>query len=313
MTMTRKEFLRSIALAGAAAALSTEGALEVLAQSGTSAAGKPFDMVAVMGGEPDALFKAAIAKMGGMSRFVKPGQKVVIKPNIGWDKSPELAGNTNPQLVVSLIKACQEAGAAEVVVFDHTCDEWRACYTSSGIEAAALKAGAKVVPANEEGYYREIELPRAKNLKKAKVHQAILDCDVWINVPVLKNHGGAKMTLAMKNHMGIVWDRRFFHTHDLQQCIADICTIDKPAVLNIIDAYRIMKTNGPRGRSLNDVETTKTLFMSTDIVAVDTAATKFFNQFVDMSLDVVGHLRAAQELGVGTMDVNTLKVGRVKL
>ncbi len=313
MTMTRKEFLRSIALAGTAAALSTEGALEVLAQSGTSAAGKPFDMVAVMGGEPDALFNAAIAKMGGMGRFVKPGQKVVIKPNIGWDKTPELAGNTHPDLVVALIKACQKAGASEVVVFDHTCDEWRACYTSSGIEAAALKAGAKVVPANEEGYFREIKLPRAKNLKIAKVHQAILDCDVWINVPVLKNHGGAKMTLAMKNHMGIVWDRRFFHTHDLQQCIADICTIDKPAVLNIIDAYRIMKTNGPRGRSLNDVETTKTLFMSTDIVAVDTAATKFFNQFIDMPLDVVGHLRAAQELGVGTMDVNSLNVGRVRL
>ena len=101
-----------------------------------------------------------------------------------------------------------------------------------------------------------------------------------INVPILKNHGGAKMTISMKNHMGIVWDRGFFHRNDLQQCIADICTISKPAVLNVVDAYRLMKTNGPRGKSEADVVLAKGVFMSPDIVAVDTAATKFFNQAV---------------------------------
>lgn len=312
--MDRREFLKAIAVAGVAATIKISNPMSVLAQSGRNAVtGNPYDMVAVMGGEPVDMFRKAIAEMGGMGKFVKAGQKVLVKPNIGWDKSPELAGNTNPELVAEIIRQCFDAGAKEVVVFDHTCDDWRKCYKNSGIEEAATAAGAKVVPAHEESYYREIELPRAKNLKKAKVHTALLDSDVWINVPILKNHGGAKMTISMKNHMGIVWDRGFFHKNDLQQCIADICTIDKPAVLNIVDAYRVMKTNGPRGKSAADVVTPKALFMSTDIVAVDTAATKFFNQIEAMPLDVVGHLAKGEELQVGTMDIDKLNVKRIKM
>ena len=113
--------------------------------------------------------------------------------------------------------------------------------------------------------------------------------------------------------MGIVWDRGFFHRNDLQQCIADICTIAKPAVLNVVDAYRMMKTNGPRGKSEADVVLTKGLFMSPDIVAVDTAATRFFNQVETMPLDVVGHLAKGEELKVGTMDINSLHVKRIKI
>lgn len=310
--MDRREFLKALALTGVACTLKWDGVMDMMAQH-TAGADSGCDLVAVMGGEPAEMFRKAIAEFGGIGRFVKAGQKVVVKPNIGWDKTPELAGNTNPELVAEIIKACFAAGAKEVVVFDHTCDEWRKCYQNSGIEDAAKAAGAKVMPAHEESYYREIALPRAKSLKTAKVHSAILDCDVWINVPVLKNHGGAKMTIAMKNHMGIVWDRGFFHKNDLQQCIADICTLPKPAVLNIVDAYRLMKTNGPRGKSAADVVQTKALFMSTDIVAVDTAATRFFNQVEEMPLEVVGHLSKGEELNVGTMDVNRLKVKRIKI
>ena len=309
--MDRREFLKALALTGVAATLKWEGATGVMAQT-VPGEGSGCDLVAVMGGEPAEMFRKAIAEFGGMGRFVKAGQKVV-KPNIGWDKVPELAGNTNPELVAEIIRQCFAAGAEEVVVFDHTCDDWRKCYRNSGIEDAAKAAGAKVMPAHEESYYREISLPRAKSLKTAKVHTAILDCDVWINVPVLKNHGGAKMTISMKNHMGIVWDRGFFHRNDLQQCIADICTIAKPAVLNVVDAYRMMKTNGPRGKSEADVVLTKGLFMSPDIVAVDTAATRFFNQVETMPLDVVGHLAKGEELKVGTMDINSLHVKRIKI
>lgn len=313
--MDRRDFLRTVAIAGVAATMKFEGAMDVMAQTvkqaETGSAG--YDLVAVMGGEPDEMFRQAIAQMGGMKKFVKPGSKVVLKPNIGWDKTPELAGNTNPMLVAEIIKQCFAAGAKEVTVFDHTCDDWQKCYKNSGIEAAAKAAGAKVLPADQESYYREISLPRGKNLKKAKVHNAIMDCDVWINVPILKNHGGAQLTISMKNHMGIVWDRGFFHQHDLQQCIADICTMSKPAVLNVVDAYRIMKTNGPRGRSASDVVLAKGLFISQDIVAVDTAAAKFFNQVREMPLDKVGHLSKAQELKVGTMDIDKLKVKRIKI
>lgn len=313
--MDRRDFLKAVAIAGVATTVKLDDAMDLMAQTvkKTSTGGAGYDLVAVMGGEPEAMFRQAIAQMGGMKTFVKPGNKVVVKPNIGWDKSPELAGNTNPALVKEIVKQCFAAGAKEVVVFDHTCDDWQKCYKNSGIETAAKEAGAKVVPADQESYYEEITLPRAKNLKTAKVHKAIIDCDVWINVPILKNHGGAQLTMSMKNHMGIVWDRGFFHQHDLQQCIADICTMSKPAALNVVDAYRIMKTNGPRGRSAADVVLAKGLFLSQDIVAVDTAAAKFFNQVREMPLDKVGHLAKAQELKVGTMDIDKLKVKRIKI
>ena len=224
-----------------------------------------------------------------------------------------MAANTNPELVAEIISQCFKAGAKEVVVFDHTCDDWRKCYANSGIEAAAKAAGAKVLPAHEESYYRNVNLPKGKSLKSTQVHKAILDSDVWINVPVLKNHGGAKMSISMKNHMGIVWDRGFFHSHDLQQCIADVCTLEKAAVLNVVDAYRLMKDNGPRGKSEADVVLSKGLFISQDIVAVDTAATSFFNQVRNMPLETVGHLAKAQALKLGTMSIDKLNVKRIKM
>ncbi|WP_276857738.1 DUF362 domain-containing protein [Bacteroides fluxus] len=311
--MDRRDFLKTLAVAGAALTVQHSEAMDVLAQTFTNAGGGKVDLVAVMGGEPEIMFRRAIAEMGGMKAFIKPGQKVVVKPNIGWDKVPALAGNTNPKLVAEIIKQCFAAGAKEVTVFDHTCDDWQKCYKNSGIEAAAKAAGAKVMPAHLESYYRTISLPQGKKMKSAKVHEAILNSDVWINVPILKNHGGANLTISMKNHMGIVWDRGFFHQNDLQQCIADICTLQKKAVLNVVDAYRIMKTNGPRGRSASDVVLTKGLFISQDIVAVDTAAAKFFNQVRDMPLDSVAHLANGQALKVGTMDLDRLNIKRIKI
>ena len=319
--MDRRKFLRSLALTGAATvggtvAIKEDGSLGIMAQSvnaQTSRVTGNYDLVAVLGGEPEAMFRKAIAEMGGMGKFIKKGDKVVIKPNIGWDKSPELAANTNPKLVSAVIKECFKAGAIEVTVFDHTCDDWRKCYANSGIEAAAKEAGAKVVPAHQESYYKQVSLPNGKSLKTTKIHEAIVDCDKWINMPVLKNHGGAQMTISMKNYMGIVWDRGFFHANDLQQCIADVCTYDKRPVLNIVDAYRLMKTSGPRGKSAADVVLTKGLFMSQDIVAVDTAAVNFFSQVRDMPLDKVSHISKAQDHKLGNMDLSKLKVRRVKI
>lgn len=285
--MDRRDFLKTVAITGAALTIQHSEAMEVLTQTINKANGANPDLVAVMGGEPEAMFRRAISELGGMKQFVKPGQKVVVKPNIGWDKVPELAGNTNPKLVAEIVKQCFAAGAKA--------------------------AGAKVMPAHLESYYKPVDLPSGKKMKKAKVHEAILNCDVWINVPILKNHGGANLTISMKNHMGIVWDRGFFHQNDLQQCIADICTLQKKAALNVVDAYRIMKTNGPRGRSASDVVLAKGLFISPDIVAVDTAAAKFFNQVREMPLDTVGHLAKGEALKVGTMNLDKLNVKRIKM
>lgn len=311
--MKRRDFLRTLAVSGAAFSLKWSGGMDIFAQTAGNSGLGDVDLVAVLGGEPDEMFRKAMSEMGGMSKFVKPGQKVVVKPNIGWDKAPELAGDTNPKLVAEIVRQCLDAGAKEVSVFDHTCDDWVKCYRNSGIEDAAKAAGAKVLPAHEETYYRSVALPKGKRLKEAKIHHAILDCDVWINVPVLKHHGGANLTISMKNLMGIIWDRRIFHNTDLQQCIADICTLEKKPVLNIVDAFRVVKTNGPKGRSEADVVEAKGLFMSQDIVAVDTAAAKFFNQIREMPLDHVKHLSLGEALQLGTTNIDELNIKRIRL
>ncbi|MEN6619313.1 MAG: DUF362 domain-containing protein [Rikenellaceae bacterium] len=309
--MERRNFLKTALLGGLAGVIQLKSNVLLANESVTLA--KENDLVAVMGGEPEVMYAKAIKAMGGMSRFVKKGQKVVVKPNIGWDKKPELAANTNPKLVAAIVKDCLVAGASEVIVFDHTCDEWQGCYKNSGIIDAAKAAGAKIAFAHDEKYYRNVQIPRGIRLKEAKIHEAILDCDLWINVPILKTHGGARMTISMKNFMGIVWDRGYWHANNLQQCIADCSTISKMPVLNIVDAYRIITQNGPKGKTVEDVQFGKALFMSTDIVAADTAAVKFFNQFKEMKLEDVGHIVQAEKLKVGTTDIDKLTVERIKI
>lgn len=266
----------------------------------------PFDLVAVRGGEPEVMFQKGIEALGGIQAFVKKGQKVVVKPNIGWDVSPERGGNTNPKLVTRVIRDCLDAGAKEVYVFDHTCDDWQRCYRTSGIEQAVKDAGGRIVPGNSESYYQKVTVPAGVTLKEAKEHELILESDVFINMPILKSHSGARLTVAMKNLMGIVWDRGFWHGNDLHQCIADFATYRKPTV-NIVDAYYVMKRNGPRGVSEADVVTMKSLLISTDMVTADAAAAKLFG----MEPDAVRHIRLAAEQKVGRVDLENLRIKRI--
>jgi len=309
--MKRRDFIKATAAVGVAA-LTFDQLQAAITQNQIKVESAP-DMVAVMGGEPAQLLERALAEMGGIGKYVKKGQTVVIKPNIGWDKKPDFAANTNPELVEALIKQCFKAGAKKVSVFDHTCDNWQKCYESSGIEKAAKAAGATVLPGNDESYYKEVAIPQGLKLKSAKIHQALLEADVWFNVPVLKNHGGAKMSIAMKNYMGIVWDRGFFHSNDLQQCIADACTWSKKPALNIVDAYRCMRKYGPQGRSISDTSVLKTLIVSTDIIAADTAAIGLFNQVETMDIHTVGHVAKGEKLNLGTQNIDKLNVKRIKL
>ena len=307
--MDRREFLKRSSTVGlAAGAVLTFGdKLNLFANSNNSNP-QLYDLVAIKGGEPDAMFDKAIQSFGGMRNFIKQNQTVVIKPNIGWDTSPERAANTNPKLVSQIIKHCFDAGAKDVYVFDHTCDNWTNCYSNSGIEKAAKDAGAKVVSGSSESYYQKVNVEKGKRLKETTVHELILESDVFINVPVLKNHGGAGLTISMKNLMGIVWDRKFWHRNDLHQCIADFASFRKPD-LNIIDAYSVMKTNGPRGVSLADVISLKSQIISTDMVAADSAAAKLFGK-VPSEID---HIRIADEMKIGSMDLSKLKINRIIL
>lgn len=313
--MNRRDFLKMMAMAGIATTVELDGAMAMMTQPAKTGAKNSYpDLVAVMGGEPEIMFRKAIAQMGGMKRFVKKGQKVCVKPNIGWDKTPELGANTNPELVREIVKQCIDAGASQVTVFDHTCDDWIKCYKNSGIEEAVESAGGKMMPANLESYYQPVALPKGINMKNAKIHKAILESDLWINVPVLKNHEGAKLTICMKNLMGIVWDRGYMHKHGLQQCIADLSTLPQKAILNVVDAYRIVTQNGPRGRSTADVASSKGLFLSADPVAIDTAAAKFFTQFrSDITVDDADHIAKAQTHKLGTMNLDSLKVRKIKI
>ncbi|MCB0805748.1 MAG: DUF362 domain-containing protein [Bacteroidales bacterium] len=307
--MKRRQFIRTSMGAGVAAGAAIAfGNLNKLFAGPVPPADLPFDLVAVRNGEPAAMFDKAIASLGGMETFVKPGQKVVVKPNIGWDVSPERAGNTNPELIGRIVEHCFNAGASDVYVFDNTCDEWNKCYQSSLIEPFAKNAGAKVVPGNTEKFYREVEVPEGVRLKRALVHEAILDSDVFINVPVLKHHSSADLSIAMKNLMGIVWDRKFWHRNDLHQCIADFSTYRKPD-LNVIDAYRVMMQNGPRGVSVEDVVMYKTQIISTDIVAADAAAAKVFGS----EPEDISYILKAAELGAGTYKLDQLNINRIKM
>ena len=156
--MERRNFIKAALLGGIAGAVKLKGN-DLFAGDKMSVSASN-DLVAVMGGEPAQMYQKAIEAMGGISKYVKKGDKVVIKPNIGWDKAPELAANTNPQLVSAIIKDCFAAGAKEVTVFDHTCDQWQACYKNSGIESAAKEAGAKVAFAHDQKYFKTVKLPK---------------------------------------------------------------------------------------------------------------------------------------------------------
>ncbi|GHU63423.1 hypothetical protein FACS1894123_06160 [Bacteroidia bacterium] len=309
--MKRRDFLKTSVAVGVAA-LTFDKLQAAISTNDLMVESAP-DMVAVMGGEPAQLLERALQEMGGIEKYVKKGQSVVIKPNIGWDRKPEFGANTNPEIIEVLIKQCFKAGAKKVSVFDHTCDNWQKCYDNSGIKQVVEANGAVILPGNDEVYYKEVTFPQGVKLKSAKIHQAILDADVWFNVPVLKNHGGAKMSIAMKNYMGIVWDRGFFHSNDLQQCIADACTWNKKPALNIIDAYRCMRRNGPQGKSASDTSVLKSIIISKDIVAADTAAIGLFNQVEKMNIDEVGHIANGEKLKLGTQKIDKLNVKKIKL
>ena len=269
----------------------------------------PYDLVAVKGGNPGAMFDKAIQALGGMKNFVKAGQTVLVKPNIGWDVPPERAANTNPALVKRIIEHCYNAGAKTVYVFDNTCDNWQKSYQNSGIEKAAKEANAKIAPGNTESYYQSVELTKGSKLKKTKVHELVLETDVFINIPILKHHSSADMTLAMKNLMGVVWDRRYWHLHDLHQCIADYASFHKKPTLNIIDAYRVLMKNGPRGTSEADVKMFQSQIISTDMLAADAAAIALFGK----KPEDVRYMRIASDLKLGQIDLSKLRIARLNM
>lgn len=305
--MDRRRFLKTGLLAGVS--LTVPGIYGNYFAKNSRILPSTYDLVAVRNGEPEVMFDKGIEQLGGMKAFIKKNQKVLVKPNIGWDVVPEKAANTHPKLVKRIIEHCYEAGAKEVYVFDHTCDDWRRSYANSGIEKAVKDAGGKIVSGDSESYYQSVTIDGAKVLTKAKVHELVLDSDVFINVPILKSHSSTRVTIAMKNMMGVIWDRGYWHRNDLHQCIADYATFKKKPTLNIVDAYYVMKQNGPRGVSLNDVALMKSQIISTNMVVVDSAAAKLFG----VEPDSISYIKIADSMGVGKKDLSSLNIKRIIL
>lgn len=245
------------------------------------------------------LTEQALASIGGMSRFVGKGDEVWIKPNMGWNRAPAQAANTNPDVVATLTRLCLEAGAKRVKVGDNTCHQPSQCYSRSGIAAAAAAAGAEIVTLDARRFKRmKIGGDR---LDEWELYPEIIEADLVINAPLVKHHGLSNATLCMKNYMGVVGGRRDAWHQDLPACLVDITRFMKPR-LCVLDAVRILTDHGPQGGNLEDVEILGAVAAGTDIVALDA----FGAELMGKTLESVPSIGAAEAAGLGNADYRKL-------
>jgi len=280
--------------------LSLNGINKVLAQDAYPHA------VWVENGEPAALLQTALKELGGLQRFISIDDVVVIKPNMGWDRAPEYAANTNPDLIAELVRATFKAGAKDVKVFDRTCNNPLRCYRNSQIEEKAKAAGADVLHVRDNRY-KKIAI-NGQDIAEWPIYKDYLDADKVINVPVAKHHGLGGVTLGLKNLMGVMGDRRGQIHKNFATKLIDIDSKILPQ-LTIIDAYRILLDNGPSGGDLDDVKLTKTLIASPCIVTADYLGLSLFNH----TLNDIDHVNEAVKRNLNQFDINKLNVKKVKL
>lgn len=298
--MKRRDFLRKAILTGAT--LSLAGGIDPLLAL-VEGAERP-DLAVVRGPLPERITRAAVGELGGMGRFVSRGDIVVVKPNIGWDRTPEYAANTNPGVVAELVRLAYEAGAKTVKVFDYPVNDPRRTYRQSGIAAAATAAGARVSFIDERKF-RDTAV-RGELLKSWPLYTEILEADKVINVPIAKVHGIATLTLGMKNWMGVMGGWRGRIHQRLDESLVDIARVVRPSLI-VLDAVRILVANGPQGGSLADVRRLDTVVAGTDQVAVDAFGSTLFG----LKPDALGCVRIGHGSGLGNMNLSRLRVRRL--
>jgi len=254
------------------------------------------EMVVAQGDDPRQLAARAIEELGGIKRFISRGDVVVIKPNMAWDRTPEQAANTNPELVGAVVRLCQEAGAKKVIVTDVSTHEPRRVYQRSGISAAARAEGAQVI-LPEERMFKEVNV-RGDVLDLWPIFEPFVTADKVINIPIAKHHDLTGATLGMKNWYGILGGQRHRLHQRIHESLADLADFMRPT-LTIIDAYRVLIRNGPVGGNLGDVELRKTIIAGTDAVAVDAYA---YQTYWRIAPNQVRYLQLAQQRGLGTLE-----------
>ncbi len=268
------------------------------------------DLTVARHGDPEIMVRKAVKALGGMKRFVKSGDEVIVKPNICVAyHSYEYAATTNPWVVGAVVKLALEAGAKRVRVLDFPfggTDEQ--AYVVSGIQAEVQKAGGKmIVMSNPKLKYVDTAIPQGKDLKFCEINNDVLKADVLINVPIAKHHGLAKLTLGMKNMMGVILDRRMMHTN-LGQRLADLNSRVKSSLV-IVDAVRMLMDHGPSGGNLSDVKKANTIIASPDIVAADSYAATLFG----MQPDDLAYIKKGAKMGLGVKNLDQLKIEEINL
>ena len=260
------------------------------------------------GTDYEALVAKVLEPLGGLAPFFKKGARVVVKPNIGWDRTPEQAANTHPLLVKAMIKLCLAAGAGKVMVFDRTCNDCRRTYATSGILATVEAFNDPRVTCTyvDDRKFMPVKIQNGKAITEWEFYKDALEADCYINMPVAKHHAIAKLTLGVKNIMGVIGGKRGQIHQSMPQKLADLNTVLKPK-LTVIDATRILLRNGPSGGKLDDVKELHTLIASPDVVATDAYATTLFDKAPE-SLETT---RVAAEMGLGVMDLNKIKIVKV--
>ncbi len=309
MPMDRRDFLRRTGKAAALAAITGGAALLfhnraatgyqklVDVQSDFSVASDPQLPRVVLCRNEDHIraLQGALDGIGGIGRFISSGDRVVLKPNIGWDRTPEQAANTNPVLVAEMVRLCLSAGAASVIVTDVTCNHPQRTFIRSGIREQAEAAGARVELVGENDFITT-DLG-GKLLEAWPVIKHILDCDKLINIPIVKHHVLSQCTVGMKNYYGIIGGPRNQLHQSIDQSIVDLALFAKPT-LTVIDATRVLMRNGPTGGSLDDVEQFDTVLCVTDQVAGDSRAC----EFLGLNGADIGHIALAASSGLGKID-----------
>lgn len=296
--MSRREALTTIALAAPA----TLGAVSSLvADALPPAAQAPPDLAIVHGGDIKAATRAAVASLGGMSRFVSRGDVVFVKPNMGFPRTPPQGANTHPDVVAAIVEACFAAGAKLVKVGDHTLDVPDRCYRRSGIQAAAEAAGARVQIVDPSAF-RRMDV-KGQFIGEWEVYPEIVEADTVISVPVAKHHSLTRITGAMKGWFGAIGGQRGSLHSRIDVAVADLTAFFR-AKLTVLDATRVLVRNGPEGGSLADVQPLGLVAAGTDQVAIDA----YVATLLSLSPADVPIVRTAAARGLGRLDLNRLRV-----
>ncbi len=266
------------------------------------------DVWAITGTDKAKLMEKALAVIHENGGFGKSVSKLVLKVNAAWARTPDEGANTHPELVKAFLKGCRESGVSNVSIPEYACDSAREAFVKSGIYEAAESNGFKMLSLSDGSKsFAPVDVPDGKSLKKVEIHDEFLNADAVVNMPVAKSHGSAGLSLGMKNWMGSIRDRRFWHKNDLYQCIVDFSTVLRPG-WTIIDATRVMMSGGPKGPS-KDMKIANTLIVSKDQLAADSyAAVAFWG-----SIAKAKYLAMAGEAGLGVCDVNAMNVRKLEV